>query len=261
MALRSRGTARPGPKTFSRRRRKRVHCIPSGSRPCARRVSSARRKVASSTLATRFMAAGPGNPGRRPGGRPRAPPALAGVLARDGLRTVELCRSIGGKSGLSRRFHWAWLGVPWLRQGRATSGAGTSIPTARNRLLQNGPKLGDTAVVGSRDFPGLGRMFMAALIGGLWHFVLGWVRQAPHDTPRIGTVVGHLARRNRVAPRVTLRGWRMPKERRLSRPASRSLGFLRKSARNAATDSAAVIIEPDGAAGELDPRTAQRSAR
>ena len=38
-------------------------------------------------------------------------------------------------------------GVPWLYQGRATSGAGTSIPTARNRLLRNGPELGDAGVV------------------------------------------------------------------------------------------------------------------
>ena len=40
-------------------------------------------------------------------------------------------------------------------QGRATSGAGTSIPTARNTLLRNGPKLGRLRLLRSSSFPAL----------------------------------------------------------------------------------------------------------
>ena len=90
-------------------------------------------------------------------------------------------------------------GVPWLRQGRATSGAGTSIPTARNTLLRNGPELGEM-LLSRQDFPGLGRMFMARPHRRALAFLGFWVRQAPCGTPRIGAVVDHLARRNRVAP-------------------------------------------------------------
>jgi hypothetical protein len=48
----------------------------------------------------------------------------------------------------------------WLCQGRATSGAGTSIPTARNRPCETGLSWGMLLLSG-KSSPALGRMFMA----------------------------------------------------------------------------------------------------
>jgi hypothetical protein len=47
-----------------------------------------------------------------------------------------------------------------------------------------------------------------------------WVRSAPHDTPRIGTVADQLALPNRVAPRVDRDGMANASLRSLSAPAS-----------------------------------------
>jgi hypothetical protein len=56
-------------------------------------------------------------------------------------------------------------------------------------------------IVRSQSFPVLGRMFMARPHRRALAFLGFWVRQAPCDTPRIRTVVDHLALPNRVAPR------------------------------------------------------------
>jgi hypothetical protein len=53
----------------------------------------------------------------------------------------------------------------------------------------------------------LGRMFIARLHRRALAFLGFWVRSAPCDTPRIGTVADHLASPNRVAPRVDRCGW------------------------------------------------------
>ena len=89
----------------------------------------------------------------------------------------------------SRRLgdNWHGSGVPWLRQGRATSGAGTNIPTARNRLLRNGPELGETADCQTAVSPASAGCSWPALVAGFGiSRVLGSAGSSRHTANRRG---------------------------------------------------------------------------
>ena len=163
LALRSSGTARPGPKTFSRRRRimallpapeagrcpGSVTCPPASTRSLPRPGRAAPGQRLAEPLGHQRLLAqatdilGGEHDRQQPGGR----------AGQGGCGVGPVMGLDGGKDGFSTARTWHGSGVPWLRQGRATSGAGTNIPTARNRLLRNGPELGETADCHAQQFP------------------------------------------------------------------------------------------------------------
>ena len=64
---------------------------------------------------------------------------------------------------------------------RATSGAGTSIPVARNRLLRNGPELGEALDCQVQSSPGPRPDVSGPPLWRVLAFLGFWVRQAPRS--------------------------------------------------------------------------------
>ena len=166
LALRSSGTARPGPNTFSRR----WHLMAAPAADAAGRCWASRAEPAllrqepgldqapqqsreacfGRTLRPRCP---PGCVGTRPRWRTWRPaavrrcaaaaPRVGAVIGGNGSGDVVSATRIDGHSS----------GVPWLCQGRAGSGAGTSIPVARNRSCETGLSWGMLLIARSQQFP------------------------------------------------------------------------------------------------------------
>ena len=181
LALRSSGTARPGPNTFSRRRRI-MALLPA---PEAGRYPGSVTYPSASTRS-------PPRPGRaaRPGKVLPNPSATSACWLRQQTSSVgehdrqQPCGRAGqggcgmgpvigldgGEDGFSTARTWHSSGVPWLCQGRADVRRGHKHPHGKKRLLRNGPDLEDALIVEIRvPRPSAGCSW-PALTGGLWHF-------------------------------------------------------------------------------------------
>src|ERR1700722_3799664 len=111
---------------------------------------------------------------------------------------VRLWASTAAKTASRRLAHgMAWLFLGCAKAARRQARARAS-PRQEIGSCGTGLSWGMLGIVSSpSEFPALGRMFKGPPLWRVLAFLGFWVRQAPHDTPRIGTVVDHLARRNR----------------------------------------------------------------
>ena len=135
--------------------------------------------------------AGPGNPGRRTWRLSLSATRHSQVrlASRRAAAAVEACgRSIGGKSGLSRRFRLgiARVFLGWAKAARRQARARVS-PRQNRASCETGLSWGMLLIVQISSFPGLGRMFVARPRGGLWLFrVLGSAGSSRHTANRCG---------------------------------------------------------------------------
>jgi hypothetical protein len=101
---------------------------------------------------------------------------VVAVIGGDGRGNLVSATRVDGHSS----------GVPRLCRGRARAGAGTNIPTARNRLLRNGPELGNAGFAKTPvSRPSAGCSWPALPAGfGISRF---WVRRLLDQRGGIGT--------------------------------------------------------------------------